>query len=449
MTGKRTTLFFLLAFFLLPWQVVAAEKPPVPAIWTLRTALHFALANNPDSRIALQRISVARAGIKQMEAAFYPQLAISTGYSRTDNPIYSFGNILNQGQFNNSIDFNNPGLTDDLNLTTTLQYRIYNGGRDQAGLKAARAGEEASRMQRSGILSHLGYEVVRAFFTIVQTEETRQARLSAIEAVDASLNVAKARFEAGDLLKTDLLNLEVQKSRARENLIRARHALNLAKHGFLNLLGLEQGDMAINLDEQYEQPVPKDLTYDRRPEIAQLDAMIKAAEARVRQAKSGYYPTADAFGSYQVDKGYQYDEGSGDSWTAGIKINYNLFDGNMTSAAVSRAKAELAEAKERKHKLELAISLEIEQGRLGLQQAEERLLVTKKMVELALENARLSRERFKQGVLLSSDLIDVENRLTDARVRHSLALASRRIAVADLRRAVGLDQLEDVEITAR
>ena len=65
------------------------------------------------------------------------------------------------------------------------------------------------------------------------------------------------------------------------------------------------------------------------------------------------------------------------------------------------------------------------------------------MMELAEESARLSRARFKEGVILASDLIDVENRLTDARVRHSLALATYRVAVADLRRAVGLPQFDE------
>ena len=62
------------------------------------------------------------------------------------------------------------------------------------------------------------------------------------------------------------------------------------------------------------------------------------------------------------------------------------------------------------------------------------------MVEQAEESARLSRERFKEGVVLSSDLIDVENRLTDALVRRTGARTSRRIAVADLRRALGMHQ---------
>ena len=44
---------------------------------------------------------------------------------------------------------------------------------------------------------------------------------------------------AGDLLKADLLNLEVHRSEADENLILARHALNLTNRALLNLLGLE------------------------------------------------------------------------------------------------------------------------------------------------------------------------------------------------------------------
>ena len=62
------------------------------------------------------------------------------------------------------------------------------------------------------------------------------------------------------------------------------------------------------------------------------------------------------------------------------------------------------------------------------------------MVAAATESARLARIRFKEGVLLAAALIDTENRLTDARISHALATAARRIAIADLRRAVGLSQ---------
>ena len=90
--------------------------------------------------------------------------------------------------------------------------------------------------------------------------------------------------------------------------------------------------------------------------------------------------------------------------------------------------------------MELAFDLEREQAILALHQEDERLKVSVKMVNSAKESARLARLRFKEGVLLSSELIDTENRLTDALLSHTLAVASRKIAIADLRRSAGLHQ---------
>ena len=420
----------------------AADTRSLPAVWTVQEAVSFALDNSPDVRIVLERIKGAQAAITAAQSAYYPSIGISGGYGRTNNPMYSFGNILNQGQFTSDIDFNHPGISDDLNLTGTIRYRLYNGGSDEAGIRAARAGEKAARFEKDAVNSRLGFEVVRSFYSIVQAEENVLARESALKATELSLQVARARFEEGDLLKADLLSLEVQKSRAAENLIQARHALELARRGFLNLLGLEQGSAEIDTAQQTEQPVPKKPGYEKRPELAGLDAMLEAAEAEVRKARAGYYPSADIFGSYQVDKGFEFDEGSGNSWMAGVKVNYNLFNGHRTSAEVTRATTKLARIREQRHKLELDFNFEIERASLALKQAEERLQVTQQMVEQAVESARLSRERFKEGVILASDLIEVENRLTDAQVHNLMARASRRIAVADLRRAAGLSQFE-------
>jgi outer membrane protein TolC len=62
------------------------------------------------------------------------------------------------------------------------------------------------------------------------------------------------------------------------------------------------------------------------------------------------------------------------------------------------------------------------------------------MVSQAFEGAKLSRARFKEGVILPSDLISVENQLTEALVRRSIARTDSWIATADLRRAYGLMQ---------
>jgi outer membrane protein len=439
------SMFVFLALLFSP-QPGHAEEPlaNVPAVWTAREAVRFALQNSPDSLIAQKRIVAAQAMVTGARSGFFPDLALSSEYSQTNNPMYSFGNILNQGKFNTGIDFNSPGRTDNLDFKIQAQYRLYNGGRDQAGLDAARAGEQGSAANLTVVHHQLGFEVVRLFLAIAQDQETVSARISALEAIKASLAVARARYEAGTLLQADLLSLEAQEAAASEDLIQARHALELTKRGFLTALGLKTGEVAIDLQDNSGPAVPEKLDYSDRPELHALDSAIGAAEAGVRKAEGGRYPTMDSFVSYQVDKGSVLTDGSGDSWMAGVRINYQLFDGDRAKAGIAEAQARLSELKEQKRKTELALNLDLQRAELEYQQADQRLAATGKMVAAAKESARLNRIRFQEGVVLSTELIDNEKRLTDALVRQSAAKTMRQTAIANLRRAAGVPQFAQI-----
>jgi outer membrane protein TolC len=348
---------------------------------------------------------------------------------------------LNQGVFSNDIDFNDPGRTDDLNLKAELSYRFYNGGRDQALVDSADSGYLASQAGLKEVEHQLGFEIVKAFQHIIQAQDQLEARQAELKAIDSSLQVAKARFEAGDLLKTELLNFEVQKARTSENLIIAQHQKALSEKGFLNLLGLESGTVAIAMeDENLLPPLDRQAIQDR-PELIKLSAALDAAESELRRAKGANLPTFDGFASYQYDYGWVND-GSGDSWIAGVKLNYNLWDGRRDDAEILRKQAEYQALAEQLEKLKLAITLDVEKAELNYQQAIERRTVTDKMVEVAQESAQLSRERFKEGVILSSDVLDTEVRLTDTLVRQSAARVNHRIATANLRRALGYQQYQ-------
>lgn len=442
MSPRKMILIFCLFLLLSAPAFAGAEEAQVktpPTVWTLQKAVRFAVENNPDARMAASRIEAAQAAVISQKSAFYPQLSLQSSYSQTDNPMYSFGNILNQGAFSPAINFNDPGRTDDLNMGVLLGYRLYNGGRDVAGLRAATARKTASRWELKVVRAQLAFEVVRTFDHIVQAEELLKTRQGALKAISASLAVAQARYKEGALLKADVLDLEVQQAKSQEDLIQARHNLDVARRVFRNLLGLKSETVAIDEKSSHGQEVPPTSDYGRRAELKSASAMIRAAKARIRQARGGYYPTIDGFAGYRYDKGWE-TGGDGNSWQAGIKLNYSLFNGHRTSAAVARATAQLAEAREQKHKTELAIGLEVEQAQLALKDAEARLQVAEQSVKQAQESARINRARFQEGVVLASDLIAVENRLTDAEVRRTVARTSRQIAIAALRRAVGLPQ---------
>ena len=412
------------------------------AAWSLRNAVRFAVKNNPDSRMGKNRIEAAQAAITMERSSFFPRLDLNSRYDQTNNPMYSFGNILNQGAFNQAIDFNNPGRTDSLNMGLRLGYRFFNGGRDLAGLKAAEAQAVSSQMELGAVQAQLAFEVVRTFQLIIQAEELVKAQQSAAEAITASLGVAQARYQEGVLLKADLLDLEVQQSKAQESLSQARHSLALSRRIFLSLLGLDDGPVILDLAQGSAQEIPQSASHAQRYELKSMEALLLAAKARVRQAQGGYYPSLEGYAGYDADKGYV-TEGSGDSWQAGIKLQFNLSEGGRTGAEIAKASALLAETQERKRKTELAIDLEVKQAELAVQEARERLQVTEKSVAQAQESARINRLRFKEGTLLSSDLLGVENRLTDALVRRIVAETSQRIAVADLRRALGLPQFPE------
>ena len=424
-----------------------AAGSETPEIWTARQAIDFAGQNSPDSQLAAQRMLQAEAMVQKAAVGFYPQLELFGNYSQTNNPMYSFGNILNQGEFSQEIDFNNPGRTDNLELGVGAKYRFYNGGQDLAHKNAAKAGVNLSAAAREMVLLSLEFEVFRGFQRIVESGKVLQARQQALEAISSSLAVAKARYDAGDLLKLDVLNLEVEQSHARENLMQAQHNLELAKQIFLTLLGLSGDDLQIKIHDAEGPALPINPKPTQRPELKKLTAALKAAEAELAAARGSRLPTVDGFARYQYDQGTVLD-GHGDSWMAGVNVNFKLFDGFQSSAEIALSEAQIGALRAEQKKLELALNFEVTQAQLALELAQQRQRVTEKTVEQAVESENLTQARFQAGVLLISELIDSENRLTDARVRHVLAASAVQIAIADLRRAAGLTQYtEDVNQT--
>lgn len=412
---------------------------PLPEVWTAEQAVAFALDANPESTIAQKRIEQAMAAAAMAHSSDYPLVNVSTEYGQTNNPMYSFGTILNQGAFDNSIDFNDPGRTDNLLLKAQVSYRLYNGGRDQAEQAAAAAHINVSRSDLAAVHQQLAFEVVKTFLAIIQAEKMVTVREEAMLSITAAFEVGKARFDAGDLLQQDLLNLELQQSRADENLIQSRHILELTKRSFLNLLGLREGEITIAPDSITDQELPRSFDYSNRQELKRLEAIEQGALAELQKAQGGTLPSVDAFAGYQIDSGSVLGE-AGDSWMAGIRMNYTLFDGKKSASAITKAQLKLQEIQSIRKKTDLALHLEIQQAQLDYEQAKKRLTVTEKMVGVATEVIRLSRARFTEGVILASDLIDFEMRLSDALARQLAAQAGYQVAIANLRRATGLEQ---------
>jgi outer membrane protein TolC len=410
----------------------------------LEQAIRHALTNSPDARIAQHRIAAAQAGLNQARAAFSPQLQFQSSYLRTDNPMLVFGSILNQRSVDmGSLDFNDVPDTDNVNVRGLLTMPLYAGGRNVAARDAAKANTQAARMEAAAVNNALEFEVARAFHTVFKTREFIAATVAGVRAFETNLSLANRRFNVGTLLRSDVLDVEVRLAQAREEAVRARNAHALALRALRDLLGIEQGELELaEVAPGSGNAVPESGDFRSRAELAASAQKIRAAEADIRRASSGYQPRVSAFGSLDYDYGPRTD-GSGQSYTAGVMLQWDLWDGLITRSKRQEARANLDTAREQERKLRLALDLELEQARLALRDASERLAVTETSVTQAAESVNLTRVRFDQGIALSTQLIDAETALLAARVRRAEAEADQRIALAAVRKAQGFSQLSN------
>jgi len=420
----------------LSWSLPALCAEP----WTLERALQQALASNPDARLAQQRIVAAQAGLEQANAAFWPRVQFQSSYTGSDNPMLAFGSILNQRAFSSSLNFNDVPSVDDLNARGLVTVPLYAGGKNTATRKAAKANTDAARQDNEALRNALGFEVSRAFYTVLKTRQFIQAAEAGVKSFEGSLAVAQKRLDGGTLLKTGVLDIEVRLSQAREELVRARNANALAVRVLRNLLGIESGAFEV-ADSAPPINAPDSGDFSDRAELAAARHREQAAQQQARATKGGYLPRVNAFGSVDYDYGWNYEHGGG-SYTAGALLQWDLWDGKMTRAKVAEANANVELAREEQRKLRFALDLEAEQARLDLKAANERLSVTGQAVAQAAESANLTRARFEQELALSTQLIDAETALVAARVRRAEAEADRQIAIAALRKALALPQLE-------
>src|SRR5258708_7919072 len=397
----------LLVWMLVGYRVFGTEP------WTLERALEYALAHNPDTQLARQRVAAAQAGLEQANAAFWPRLQFQSSYIRTDNPMMAFGSILNQRAYSSSLNFNDVPDLDNLNARGVVTMPLYAGGKNKAGREAAKANTEAARQENEAVQNALGFEVSRAFYSVLKTRQFIRAAEAAVNSFERNLDIAKKRFDGGSLLKTDLLDIEVRLAQVREDLIRARNANALAGRALRNLLGIEDGDF-VAADSTPAVTAPDSGDFSRRAELAAARQRERAALEQVHGAKSGYAPRVNAFGSLDYDYGWKYESGGG-SYTAGALLQWDLWDGKLTRAKVLEANANLESAREEQRKIRLAIDLEVEQARLELKAANERLSVTEQAVARASESAGLTRARSGQGGALATLLIDAETALVAPR----------------------------------
>ena len=410
---------------------------------TLEECIREALQRNPDANAAAIRVEAARAMISEADSAYFPQLSIVGGYAVTDNPTQAFMMQLNQRNLDimaPGFDPNDPGNTDNLRLSAELKYRIYDFGQRRMISESAALGADAVNLQLAAIRNELIYQITRGYISILQALDYVTVQQETIRSFEESLQVARDKYKAGTVIKTDVLNLEVALVQAREDLIRARNSVDLAivalntaiGYDFVTRESLPAPEKNVSAPPVMEQDFD---AIENRPELKVIQKVSQAKELLYIKAKRQNYPVLNAYGSYDLDSGNL--ESFEGSYTVGLTAEWDIFTGFRNSSAARKAEAEWRAARQDEENVRNKIKQDLQSARIQAVESWQRLETIRKSVESASESLRITQVRYREGVAGITDLLTAQVGLTAMRTRSVAAVYDLAAAVSNLQRARG------------
>lgn len=426
-----------------------AQAAPPSAPLTLPQAIDYALANNPELNIMQSRIEQAQNQLGVAMANYYPQVKVGLSYQHTNNPAEVFAIIIAQRRLDfNGMNFNHPGFADNYRPQITASYSLYRGGQDYHQSEAAKLGVETSELEKSAVRNRLVNNIAAAYYGQLAAIAAHNVSESSVASIQKELEQSQLRYQAGTVLKSDVLSLQTQVAEAQEVQIQTANAIEMANTMLKTLLGIS-ADEPLPVKETLAQALPKTpekfatlLTQAlaQHPELQAAEKRVAIAKQQLAAAKGAYLPRADAFVSYgSNNKNLDYSSNS-DNVSIGVQVEVDVFNGFATQEKVKKAEHELAIAQETARQNRLQIENGLKSAQLQLQEALSRTTVAAVSVQAAEEALRLVNEQRQAGVVTVTRFIEAEVARDKAHTRQINARFDALRAEAELKQAIGFWQ---------
>lgn len=439
MNPVRSLVPALAALAVLTHRAPAQEVAPSDSVpLSLGRALDLGRQVNPRVRQAGYQRSAAGAGLWEAYGNLLPHVSLQGNAQRFGEGTFTFLG----GEFETPVSY-----------TTSYQWdfthSLLDAGRDLFRIRAARADA------REAVAAYdLEWLNTRADIETRYLEARREAALVAqagreVERLTEHLRLAEARYEAGEVTRSDILEARLERGRGEVDVLEARQRLEEALLALRGLLGgeLEAGPVRLTSEFQVFDP-PFDVegilarAYERHPSLREIDAQEEADAASLWIARSAYLPTLQfqyGLSRSVVDSLDFRFSGFDERGFYAFSLSWELFDGFTRHHEASRANAALqsARAERERRRLEVEEAVRVAESRLRTARAAHRTNQTN--VELATEDLRLGEGRYETGAGSFVDLLDARVRASQAETELIAATYDFYQALVELERASGLD----------
>ncbi len=269
------------------------SEPPVEPEWW-QNAFQDPQLNQLIDRALQQNLSLRSAGLLVLQSQ--QQLAIAVGNQYPQQQQFTG---LASRELSEQIIFN------DFDLGFNLSWEIDFWGRFRRQVESASAILDASVANYDAVIVSLVSQVAQNYILIRTYQKRIEVARSNIDLQEQSLQIAKAKFNAGEVSELDLDQAKTLLYNTMASVSALEISLQQLKNSLAVLLGVPPQEFNGLLDEQRQIPsvpatialgMPQDLIR-RRPDIRVAERQLAAQSAQIGYAETELYPQFSIGGS--------------------------------------------------------------------------------------------------------------------------------------------------------
>lgn len=420
-----------LQFLFLAVPLLAAQ-PNLPSELSLRQALDLALKNSATLRRAAAQVEQAQAQTAQAHSAYLPQVNVAAYDTLQTVNLRAMGiNVpllpARVGPFQ-VVDARAFLTQNVLNLPVL--------DRERAARQQSRAVADLATNARE----LLALQVTTQFAQALRAQSAVATFERQLALANDLLRITRDRFDAGVASRLEVTRAQQQVNNLSQTLEETRNSAVAAKFQLANLLNARITADYRLAEEQLPTPeTPANAmqtAMQARPDYRSVEARIKAAELQVSAARRQRYPTIQFRADYG-QSGRKPFENLNTFHVQGI-VSVPVYTGGRIEAEIAEAEGRVKELRASADELRSQIEAEVMTATAAFDAARRELDIAREGVKLSAEELDLARARFTSGVADNTEIVNAQDRLSRAEDNVVRAAFNRDIAVAQLRRALGL-----------
>ena len=440
-----------IGFSLLFLSILLASAPGVRAQepLTLGKAVELALHQNPSLQSAKDDADAARARVKEIRAGWLPRFDFSQGFTRGNNPVYVFGTLLTQRSFTAAnftlSNLNTPAPLDNFQTRLDGQISLFDSFRTRFRMEGAKEQLSMADSQTEQSRQDLILQVVHDYYGVIVARENLLAADDALRTAESNERRTEHMQTAGLIVDSDVLSAKVFLAQMKDRKIRTQNDLESAQTVLAREMGMtidahpepsealsEPNSIPTNAQQEWIQTA-----LEHRPILQMAQLREEAARSEGREARAELGPTVGLYANLERDA-LTLGGPSGTNWTAGARIDFNLYSGGAQTARRAESQASQSKAKHDLEWVRSGVLVEVRHSYLEASAAAQRAATARDAVEQARESLRIIQNRYEAGLTNVTETLRAQTAHLEAHTGYLAALHDWQVARAKLEHSAGV-----------